>query len=107
MIVPAAPLPADTSAELKMLPGLVSGLGSEQSIGERQIKSFATFAAFKFLGARCEDNQGNTIEITPDKKPEALCGPWKTVRLVFSSPAATREKTARSNQGTTTRMKRN
>ncbi|MES1990119.1 MAG: alpha-2-macroglobulin family protein [Pseudomonadota bacterium] len=91
MIVPAAPLPADTSAELKMLPGLVSGLGSEQSIGERQIKSFATFAAFKFLGARCEDNQGNTIEITPDKKPEALCGPWKTVRLVFSSPVQLRQ----------------
>lgn len=86
IVTPSAPLPLDTNAELKMMPGLVSAHGDEPSVVDQTIKKFATFGPFKFLGARCENNAGETINIKPDEKATELCGPWNIVRLVFSSP---------------------
>tara|TARA_R110000868_G_scaffold91999_4_gene254962 strand:+ start:15088 stop:21063 length:5976 start_codon:yes stop_codon:yes gene_type:complete len=91
VVTPVSPLPLDTEVELNMNPGLISALGAEQSIVDQQVKKFATFGPFKFLGARCDDNAGNTISIAPGDKAGALCGPWNIVRLAFSSPVKRQE----------------
>lgn len=85
-IRPVSPLPADIDAELDMTPGLISSLGPERSIAEQQVKKFATFGEFKFVGLRCNTNKGETITIRPGETQSGLCGPWSLIRLVFSSP---------------------
>ena len=91
VVTPVKPLPLDTEIELDMKPGLVSGLGPEQSIVDQQIQKFATFGAFKFLGARCTGNDGKEIVIRPGDKDAAPCGPWYVVRLAFSAPVKSKE----------------
>ena len=91
VVTPVSSLPLDTEVELAMKPGLISALGAEPSIVDQQVKKFATFGAFKFLGARCDDNAGKTINIAPGGKAGALCGPWNIVSLAFSSPVKRKE----------------
>ena len=91
VVTPVSPLPLDTEVELAMKPGLISALGTEPSVVDQQVKKFATFGAFKFLGARCDDNAGNTINIAPGGQAGALCGPWNIVSLAFSSPVQRKE----------------
>lgn len=85
-VAPISTLPSGVDVELDMTPGLISGLGPERSIAEQQVKKFATFGDFKFVGLRCDTNQGKTITIRPDETQSALCGPWSIIRMVFSSP---------------------
>jgi uncharacterized protein YfaS (alpha-2-macroglobulin family) len=91
VVTPVKPLPLDSEIELDMKPGLVSGLGPEPSIVDQQIQKFATFGAFKFLGARCTGNDGKEIVIRPGDKDAAPCGPWYVVRLAFSAPVKSKE----------------
>jgi hypothetical protein len=91
VVTPIKPLPLDTDVELNMKPGLISGLGSEPSIVDQQVQKFATFGAFKFIGARCTGNDGTELVIHPGDKDAAPCGPWNLVRLIFSSPVKSKE----------------
>lgn len=96
LVTPIEALPEGTDIEFWSGAGILSNQGDLPSKDERQIKKFATFGAFKFLGIRCENNAGGKIEIpagtsTASKKDRDLCGPWNTVRLMFSSPLKLQE----------------
>lgn len=91
LVTPTTPLPLGVDVELEMAPGLISAQGPERSISDQQIKKFATFGDFKFLGVRCQSNDNRTVMIAPNGPQAELCGPWNTVRLVFSSPVQLRQ----------------
>lgn len=86
LVTPKTALPLGTEVELDMKPGLISALGPERSIADQQIKKFATFGEFKFLGVRCQTNAGDTVTVVPNETNAKPCGPWNIVRLVFSAP---------------------
>ena len=85
-VTPSAALPLDTDVKLVMQPGLVSGLGDEPSTADQTVKSFATFGEFKFLGMRCQANDGSPIIVRSGDERAEPCGPWNLVRLLFSAP---------------------
>ena len=91
LVTPTSPLPLGSDVELDMAPGLISASGPERSIADQQINKFATFGDFKFLGVRCQSNNGMTVTIAPNGPQADLCGPWNTVRLVVSSPVQMRQ----------------
>lgn len=88
VVQPQQELPLDTTITMKLLPGLVSGLGPEPSIAKRDVVSFDTYPALSFVGLRCVDNSENTITIDPGKANGAnqLCNPMAPVYLMFSAP---------------------
>lgn len=93
LVMPKAPLPLDTEAELVMHPGLVSGLGPERSVIDQSVQAFATFGDFRFAGLKCTRNDGTELVIRPDEAnpPAGACGPWNLVRLLFTSPVRAKE----------------
>mgnify|MGYP000377359224 CR=1 FL=1 len=91
LVTPTTPLPLGNEVELDLAPGLISALGPERSIVDQQIKKFATFGEFKFLGVRCQTNTGDTVMVKPEEQAATLCGPWNLIRLVFSAPVQLRQ----------------
>ncbi|MDR3499749.1 MAG: alpha-2-macroglobulin family protein [Parvibaculum sp.] len=93
LVTAKKPLPLDTDVELDMRPGLISGLGSEPSVIDQQAQKFATFGDFHFAGFRCTTNGGEELTIRPGEPVPAdkACGPWNTVRLLFTSPVKLKE----------------
>lgn len=88
LIEPEQELPLDKAVTLKIKPGLVSALGAEMSVAERDIVQFNTFPEFKFLGVKCRTNLDQDVLITPEspQKPEQKCNPLGYMALAFNSP---------------------
>ena len=88
LIHPMQELPLGTPVSLHVEPGLVSALGPEQGVTNRQVVKFHTFPAFRFLGVRCQDLHGTGIFITDENAKDAAmkCEPFKGVALSFSAP---------------------
>jgi len=81
-------LPWDSKITLRLMPGLVSTLGSEKGVRDKEVLSFNTFPAFKFLGLHCSNNAGKDILITENspQKPGELCNPLGEIALSFNTP---------------------
>lgn len=87
LVSPRRELPLDTQIKLKVKPGLVSAIGPEKGIGDRDVLSFHTFPEFAFLGVICTRNDGERILITgKNTKTAGECNPLQGVALSFSSP---------------------
>jgi uncharacterized protein YfaS (alpha-2-macroglobulin family) len=86
LITPKDELPLDAAMSLKVKPGLISALGSEKGIGDREEVRFQTFPEFKFLGVTCTSNENTPLLFAPDKVEAGLCNPMASSSLVFSSP---------------------
>ena len=86
LVTPTEELPLDSEMSLNVRPGLVSALGSEKGIGDREVVRFQTFPEFQFLGIKCVSNEGNPLLFAPDKVETGLCNPMASSSLVFSSP---------------------
>ena len=86
LITPKKDLPLDTSMNLRIRPGLISAMGSEQGIADRSALSFQTFPAFAFLGVQCVSNAGDKLLFESKKSQTGLCNPMAPISLVFSSP---------------------
>ena len=69
-------------------PGILSTLGSEPSIENRDVTRFVTLPPFQFLGVQCKDLAGTEIVIRPDAAAanQPRCNPASPVSLIFSSP---------------------
>jgi len=91
VVSPRDTLPLATEVELIGKKGLI-GLGSEPSAEQQSLQKFATFGDFRFAGVRCAANDGTQITIEPGQdKMKELCGPWNTVRLIFTAPVKMQE----------------
>lgn len=86
LVEPRGELPLDTSIKLKLKPGLVSALGPEAGIGDRDAVVFDTYPELSFLGVSCTDNAGNEFSVKPGEKHLNKCNPLAAVHLVFSAP---------------------
>lgn len=87
IIEPQTDLAEDSSVVLKSEKGLVSAIGNEQGIEEKDIVSFNTFPKFDFSGISCSDNEGNQLLITlNDTIGEKKCNPMSPISLAFTSP---------------------
>lgn len=88
MVEPVEPLPNETSMALALEPGLISASGAAPSIAARDIVTFDTYPAFRFVGLKCTNNADADVLLEPSKPqtPEQLCNPMRPVSLVFSAP---------------------
>jgi uncharacterized protein YfaS (alpha-2-macroglobulin family) len=86
IITPKDELPLDSAMSLKVKPGLISALGEEKGIGDREVVRFQTFPEFKFIGIKCISNENTSLLFAPDKVEAGLCNPMASSSLVFSSP---------------------
>lgn len=93
LVTATAPLPLGTEAELVMHPGLISGAGAERSIVDQTVQNFATFGDFRFAGVKCTRNDNSELVIRPGEAAPGgdACGPWSTVRLLFTSPVKSKD----------------
>ena len=93
LISPEKELPENASVSLRVEPGLVSALGTENGIEKRELVAFATFPEFSFNGVECYDNRNNRISFMPgsDLEEQNLCNPMREVMLAFSSPVINTE----------------
>jgi uncharacterized protein YfaS (alpha-2-macroglobulin family) len=89
-IKPNKALPLASKVVLRLTPGLASTLGPEKSSRAKELFSFDTFPAFKFLGIRCISNAGKDMVITKEngQNAAALCNPLNGVALSFSAPVS-------------------
>ena len=89
LLTPQRELPLDSSISLRVKPGLVSALGEEKGIGDREAVRFDTFPEFEFLGVRCYTNTDDSewVLIAPGKpESQPLCNPMRGSALSFSVP---------------------
>ena len=86
LITPKQELPLDSAMSLKVKPGLISALGEEKGIGDREVVRFQTFPEFKFLGIKCMSNNGKSLLLEPGKTQDDLCNPMAGSSLAFSAP---------------------
>lgn len=88
VVSPIAPLPLDTSVQLRVEPGIISERGSESGVESRVIVSFDTFPDFSFLGLRCTSIQNQKVIIAPAAplSTQQKCNPLRSVYLRFSAP---------------------
>jgi len=86
LVAPKDELPLDKDVSLKIRPGLVSALGEEKGVVNREIIRFRTFPVFKFLGVKCKNNDDKAIMFIPNQEQKDLCDPMSDVYLSFSSP---------------------
>lgn len=86
LIRPQRELPLASTVALHVSPGLVSTLGPEKSISDRDVLSFDTYPPFKFLGVSCRTNTGEEVLITVDNPQTELCSPLDTIALRFNTP---------------------
>ncbi|MEQ1704873.1 MAG: alpha-2-macroglobulin family protein [Rickettsiales bacterium] len=86
LISPKEELPLNSAMSLKVKPGLISALGEEKGIGDREVVRFQTFPEFKFLGVKCTANDGKILLFEPGKEQPELCNPMASSSLSFSSP---------------------
>ena len=93
LISPEKELPENASVSLRVEPGLVSALGPERGVGNRELLAFATFPGFSFDGIECFDNNNKRISFIPGSDPAGrnLCNPVRSVMLAFSSPVINSE----------------
>lgn len=88
-VTPLKALPADAAMSLRVRAGLVSALGMEAGVSEREVVRFDTFPALSFVGVKCYTNEDNynQVLIEPNKPETArLCNPMRSVALAFSAP---------------------
>ena len=89
MIIPKKELPLNATIRLSVEPGIISTAGPEPGVEDRVVVAFDTFPPFRFIGVRCMNNNGVTLTITRQDKPEDnRCSPLRQVSLIFSSPVA-------------------
>lgn len=88
MLKPVQELPLDAHITLKVEPGIRSQRGPEPGVADRVVVEFYTFPEHRFLGVRCEDNEGKVIRLHPRvlTPPLRACNPLAPVALLFSSP---------------------
>lgn len=93
IVQPSKDLPADQTIELHVEPGIISALGPNPSIEDRQAMEFDTFPAFSFLGVSCKNNANEDILVKPGaaQKSADLCNPLAPISLTFSSPVSRKE----------------
>jgi uncharacterized protein YfaS (alpha-2-macroglobulin family) len=93
-ISPAAELPPDTIAALKVEPGLVSFVGTERGVENRVLTTFDSFPEFMFKGIECVDNRNQKVILEPAASGfdhETRCNPLSGVALVFTAPVVDEE----------------
>lgn len=89
LVSPETELPLNAAISLRIEPGLVSALGQEKSVINREIVRFDTFPDFAFIGVRCYDNQTDQqITILPNDSHASnkQCNPLEYVELLFTAP---------------------
>ncbi len=87
LVSPKKPLPLNSNIDLKVKPGIVSAMGSENGIEDRVAVNFYTFPDFEFLGVKCVSNERERLLITPENtKNIEKCNPLRAVSLSFSAP---------------------
>ncbi len=95
LISPMTELPLDTAVHLGVIPGLVSALGPESGIINREVIRFHTFPEFRFIGVRCYVNGSRDLKLIsidhPDTWDTVRASPLKPVSLAFSSPVIFQE----------------
>ncbi|ALG66830.1 alpha-2-macroglobulin family protein [Beggiatoa leptomitoformis] len=91
IVVPKQLLGLDTTHELWVTEGLVSGTGgSEKGIENQVVTNFDTYPEFRFLGVSCPALNGEEVFIAvgdPLNKNNR-CNPLRQVALTFSSPVS-------------------
>lgn len=88
-VSPVRELPPDRLIGLHVAPGVASRLGSEPGVEDRDIVTFRTFPAPRFLGIACTDLAGNQVTVLVDRKAGSVterCDPLRGVALIFNSP---------------------
>lgn len=90
LVSPKDLLPPDTSAELKVEPGIASTVGPEPGIERRTVVGFQTFPKFTFLGVECRDRDNKAVHVRPEDAPatQPRCDPSQSISLLFSAPAS-------------------
>ncbi|EIJ41759.1 large extracellular alpha-helical protein [Beggiatoa alba B18LD] len=91
VIAPKQLLALDTSYELWVTEGLISGEGgTEKGIENQVVTNFDTLPEFRFLGVSCTTLGNEDVFIAPkDAVNKAKrCNPLRQVALVFSSPVS-------------------
>lgn len=87
LVEPTTALPADTTTQLRVTPGIKSPRGDLPGSEQRTLVEFDTFPSFRFLGIRCLVNAKSVlIDKTPSSAKRPACDPLGAVWLVFSSP---------------------
>lgn len=92
LVSPQQELPADSSIELQVEPGIKAVGGIEAGNEARTVVVFNTFPDFAFLGVQCRTNAGAELLFAPGLQPKAgqFCSPHDQVALLFSTPVAAR-----------------
>jgi uncharacterized protein YfaS (alpha-2-macroglobulin family) len=88
--MPATPLPEGARAGLWVMPGLTTPQGPLPGVERRQVLGFDTFPEFRFLGVRCQSNDGKELRLRPPVG-EGRCNPMQPVFLEFSAPVISDE----------------
>ena len=88
-------LPLDSTAVLKVRPGLEGIEGTEKGNADREIANVHTHPEFKFLGVKCSTNAGESIFIKTGQLADKLCNPLGGISIAFSGPVS--EKIVREN----------
>ncbi|HEX5049653.1 MAG TPA: alpha-2-macroglobulin family protein [Gammaproteobacteria bacterium] len=87
LLSPASELPPDATVRLMVEPGLEPAVGTERGVENRTALEFATFPELAFLGVRCQDLTGESIELRAGAAAGAAqCNPLGSVGLAFSAP---------------------
>jgi len=88
IVRPASELPADTLVALHVEPGIIPMRGSEPGVENRDIVTFRTFPAPRFLGIQCSDLSQSPVRWGPDDAGRHAhgCDPQAGVQLLFASP---------------------
>lgn len=86
LVEPRHELALDTPVTLKIEPGLMSALGTQQGVESSSVVQFDTYPKFEFLGIRCTTNDNQTLEAKPGEALNGKCSPQRGTELVFSAP---------------------
>lgn len=86
LVSPDQALPLESTMRLQVHPGLISAMGNAPGIVNRIVVQFDTFPAFRFLGVKCANLNGEDILFSPDQPAPGMCDPMKRSALAFSAP---------------------
>lgn len=85
-VMPGKPLAEGVAVDLQLRAGLITPHGQLPGREQRQALQLHTFPAFRFLGVRCHDEDGNELLLPPGQAAAAACNPMQPVALAFSAP---------------------
>ena len=95
LVSPATELPAETTGELTVEPGILTLTGGAPGVEQRVLDTVSSIPEFRFLGVRCTTAANKPFDIPPDGVPAGQktdpppCLPSGGVSLLFSAPVMT------------------